>query len=51
MVKFLMYVYVLVFSRKLKKMKKTKCMYAVSFLGIKQNYLHTPLHIMHTHQC
>ena len=45
---------VLVFSKKTKNNKKIKknkkCMCAI-FLGIKQSYLHTPLHIMHTHQC
>ena len=50
---------VLVFSKKTlknqknQKMKKKQknCICAVSSLGMKQNYLHTPLHIMHTHQC
>ena len=41
---------VLAFSKRLKKLKKN-CMCAVSILGMKQNYLHTPLHYMHTHQC
>ena len=46
---------VIVISKKTKKPKKSKhekkqknvCMCAVSSLGMKQNYLHTPLHIMH----